>query len=114
VKYKVIGWLDLILGGLGCGQQVIMLFLVYPKLEYLYQGMEVELPFITRAYPYLTGAGVLFLAGTGLLGAKLVFGSEPGEKLYKLGVALFAGLLILGGLYFSATLRSLIEPLYTL
>lgn len=114
MKYKIVGWLDLILGSLGFVQQILMLFVVYPKLSTLYQEFTAQLPWSTKAYPYLAGAIAIILALVAYTGAKLAFSKKPSEKLFKFGLAALFAILLLGGLYVSSAIFSIISPLYSL
>ncbi len=108
------GWLNLIFGGLGLLQQILMLFLVYPKLSGLYQDFGADLPWLTRNFPIVTMAGIVFLAGVTYLGVKLAFDKAPQEKLFLAGLAGLAILFTIGGMYFGVTLVSVIGPIYSL
>ncbi|OGC92473.1 hypothetical protein A3D85_03020 [Candidatus Amesbacteria bacterium RIFCSPHIGHO2_02_FULL_47_9] len=114
MKYKVVGWLDLIFGCLGLVQQIVMLFFIYPKLSSLYQDFGAQLPFLTRVYPYLTAIAAVVLAGVVYIGARLVFGKLPNEKMFKLGVIALAVMFVLGGSYLASSLTSILSPIYGL
>lgn len=112
MKYKVMGWLDLILGGLSFVQQAIMLFLVYPKMNVLYEGFGADLPFFTKVYPYTTGILILVLAGVVWIGWKLAFSKVPDKKLFKAGVIALIFIILGWGYYFGSSIMSLIYPIY--
>lgn len=114
MKYKVIGWLDLIFGSLGFLQQILMLFVVYPKLSTLYQDFGAQLPLSTKAYPYFAGAIAIILVLVAQTGAKLAFTKKPSERLFKLGLAALILIFLLGGLYVPSAIFSIISPIYSL
>lgn len=112
MKYKVVGWLDLVFGSLGFVQQVIMLLVVYPKMNTLYQDFGVDLPIMSRMFPYATGGVILVLAGIGFVGGKLAFSKTPSEKIYVLGILALISILMGMGYYSSLIMKSLITPMY--
>ena len=116
MKYKVVGWLDLIFGLLGLVQQTIMLFVVYPKLNALYQDFYIggKLPFFTRAYPYITVVLIILLAGIAYIGKKLAFEKSPNEKIFKLGLMALVAVFLFGGYYISSLIMSFVSPLYSI
>ena len=114
MKFKVVGWLDLVFGSLGLIQQILLLFFVYPKLTTLYQDFQTRLPASTQIFPYLSLAVSLLLVLIVILGAKLAFGQKPAEKTFKLGVVALIAILILGGIYLSTSTLSLLSPIYSL
>ena len=110
------GWLDLTFGLLGLAQQIIMLFVVYPKLNSLYQDFYIggKLPFFTRAYPYITVVMIILLAGIAYIGKKLAFEKSPSEKLFKWGLVALIVIFLFGGYYVSSLMMSFISPLYSI
>lgn len=114
MKYKIIGWLDLVIGSLGLLHQVVMLTIVYPKLNLLYQDFGVQLPAMTKIYPYITLMLVLILAAIVFIGVKLVFGKSPTKTQYIAGIiALIAMILGMGMMSYLAIL-SVVSPIYNL
>jgi len=114
VKYKIIGWINLILGSLFLLQQIGMLFFVYPKLNNLYGEFGGDLPLSTKIYPYTTTAAIIFLSGVIWIGARLVFNKYSSHKPLILGIFGFIILFLFGGYYFSTQFLSIISPLYSL
>jgi hypothetical protein len=114
MKYKVVGWLDIVFGMIGALQQSIMLFVVYPKMNNLYQDFSGELPVQTKMFPYLTGLGIILFAGIAFLGMKLAFSKTSHEKLFKWGVGVLVGMLALGGIGIGFSIFSVIMPLYSI
>lgn len=110
---KIIGRLDIVFGSFGLLFPVVGL-LIYPKLGLLYQEFGNELPFFTRAFPYLTVFITVILIGVIYVGAKLAFTKSPGKKMYKLGLFGLIATLILAILYVPLMLTSLIFPIYSL
>lgn len=114
MKYKVVGWLDIVFGSLGFIQQIIFLLFVYPKLSSLYQDFGAQLPWYTRAYPYLVLIVAIILAGIVFIGSKLAFSKSPNEKLFKVGIVTLITIVLLGGIYLSLSLFSALSPIYGL
>lgn len=114
MKYKVVGWLDLIFGSVGLIQQILMLFFVYPKLNTLYQDFNAQLPLFTRIYPYLVVVAAIVSAGIIFLGMKLAFSKTPSNKLFKLGTITLIVILLLGILNIFSSMLSVISPIYSL
>jgi len=114
MKYKIVGWINLVFGSLFLIQQVTMLFFVYPKLSYLYDEFGADLPLSTRIFPYLTTFVILVLVVIVWIGAKLVSNKIPNDKFLKLGIAGLIVLFLFGGYYFSTQLLSIIFPLYSI
>lgn len=114
MKYKVVGWLDLIFGSLGLIQQILMLFFIYPKLSSLYQDFGAQLPLTTKAYPYVSVVVALVLAVVVYVGARLIFSKVRDEKVFKVGIVALVVMLLLGGLFISSSVISAILPIYSL
>lgn len=114
MKYKIVGWINLILGSLLLLQQIGMLFLVYPKLSYLYKEFGPDLPTSTKIYPYTTAVAIIFLSGVIWIGAKLAFNKIRSNNYFRLGITALVILFLFGGYYFSTQLLSVISPLYSI
>lgn len=114
MRYKLVGWLNLVFGFLGLIYQVAMLFFVYPKLNSLYQDLDVQLPFTTKLYPFITLISIVVLAAVTAIGAKLITDKTPQEKLYKLGLIALLAFLFLASIFTYTAVYSLVKPLYDL
>lgn len=114
MKYKIIGWLDMVLGGLGFILQTVNLLVVYPKMKVLYGELGKNTPSSTQMYPFTTSITILALAVVVWLGWRLAFGKNPNDKLFKWGMLALAAVLLGMGYIMAYSTMSLVEPIYNI
>lgn len=113
MKYILVGWANLIIGGLGLLWQTIMLVAVYPKMNSLYKDVGAELPLSTMTFPYWNGVVIIFLVGVVYVGSKLAFAKNPSKGIFKWGIVALVVMFIMGGYFASVSLISIISPIYS-
>jgi len=110
--YKIIGILDIILGSIFSIFELILLFIVYPKLQVLYEGFDAELPTTTKLAPYIMFVILIIFLSIVFIGVKLL--KSPTDKLSKLGLIGFIVLILISGYFTAASILSVINPIYHL
>ncbi|MBU1111061.1 hypothetical protein KKB83_05610 [Patescibacteria group bacterium] len=113
-KYKIVGIINFIFGGLHIIYPLLMIFFTIPKLTELYTDVSVELP--SLAPTYLTLGFNLLLGITGIfLGCKLFSKQEEIQKKYfKFGLALAIVSVLFGAVFSGLAVLSAVLPIYNL
>jgi len=114
MKYKLVGWADMITGGVGGLQQLAMIAVVYPKMVRLYGELGASLPWYGRVMPYVSMGAVIYLGGLTVLGAKLVFDKSPKEGWWLAGLAGLAIAVGAAGLLMTVSVMGTVAPIYKL
>ncbi|HSX39665.1 MAG TPA: hypothetical protein VLI92_03700 [Candidatus Saccharimonadales bacterium] len=110
MKYRVVGILNIFFGFIGFILQITVLFFVYPKLSSMYSSYNVQVPVVTKYFPYLISVFLIFFVFTMFIGVKLVRTSNN-EKLLKIGIASLGVVLFFSVSYFVLSSMSVVFPL---
>ncbi|HSX39351.1 MAG TPA: hypothetical protein VLI92_02060 [Candidatus Saccharimonadales bacterium] len=110
MKYRIVGILNLFFGFIGFILQLAILFFVYPKLNSIYTSYNVQVPFVTKYFPYLITIFLIFFIFTMLIGLKLIRTSSN-KTILKIGVFSLGVVLFFSVSYIVLSSMSIVFPL---
>lgn len=113
-KYKIVGAINLLLGGLQIIYPLFTLLFTLPRLTELYSEFNAEGPSLTITY--FTLGSVIFVGFANLfLGFKLFLKAEEiAKKYFKYGLASVIISFLLMGIFPSIASLSIVLPIYNL
>ncbi|MBU0708174.1 hypothetical protein KJ596_00275, partial [Patescibacteria group bacterium] len=113
-KYKIVGIINFIFGGLQIIYPLLTIFFTIPKLAELYTEVNVEMPSFAPTYLAL-GFNLLLGIICIFLGYKLFSKHEEVQKkYYKFGLALAIVSVLFGGVFSGTAILSAVLPIYNL
>lgn len=112
MKYKIVGYIDIILSFLFGVSQVLLLIFVYPKMLRLYSDLNVQLPPATKnVFPIGLMFTVIYLC-IFLIGLKLL--KKPDRLTFILGIIAALIMILFGGYFSAISVMSVIGPAYNM
>jgi hypothetical protein len=113
MKYKLLGIANIFVA---CMEILIMvnLLMVREKLESMYNSLKVDLPLVTRFFPFLAIFMIIAMVFVFVIGVKLFRNKTTNDKLFTFGAVVLVCTVILLFVLIGFSVMSIVMPIYTL